>query len=291
MATRPLTNVEVPVLEPIRLEREPLALRRLRAAGSWARGAFVLDAAMLLAATLAAELGSRGAGIVRTEPVWLVVYAALVLLLLRLRGLYSWHVRLQALDDVRTVVTVTGLAAMALLTLRLVLPGDVDDLAGQSIRLWAFSAVYLGVGRIALDWAQVKARRQGETARPTLIVGAGRVGRLTAKRLLEHPEFGLQPIGFLDKEPLDEPGLPAPVLGASWDLERVVEPHGVEHVAVTFSTASRCSSSARCGPRTSRSSFPTCLPTRRPAASRATTGERASAPSSAARRWTSCPSC
>ena len=219
MATRPLTNVEVPVLEPIRLEREPLALRRLRAAGSWARGAFVLDAAMLLAATLAAELGSRGAGIVRTEPVWLVVYAALVLLLLRLRGLYSWHVRLQALDDVRTVVTVTGLAAMALLTLRLVLPGDVDDLAGQSIRLWAFSAVYLGVGRIALDWAQVKARRQGETARPTLIVGAGRVGRLTAKRLLEHPEFGLQPIGFLDKEPLDEPGLPAPVLGASWELQ------------------------------------------------------------------------
>ena len=237
MATRPLTNVEVPVLEPIRLEPKPLALRRLRAAGSWARGALVLDAAMLLAATLAAELGSRGAGIVRTAPVWLVVYASLVLLLLRLRGLYSWHVRLQALDDVRAVVTATGLAAMALLTLRLLLPGDVDDLAGQSIRLWVFSAVYLGAGRIALYWAQVKARRQGETARPTLIVGAGRVGLLTAKRLLEHPEFGLQPIGFLDKEPLDEPGLPAPVLGASWDLERVVEQHGVEHVVVTFSTA------------------------------------------------------
>jgi exopolysaccharide biosynthesis polyprenyl glycosylphosphotransferase len=237
MATRPLTNVEVPVLEPIRLEPEPLALRRLRAAGSWARGALVLDLAMLLAGALAAELGSRGAGIASTAPVWLVVYAALVLLLLGLRGLYSWHVRLQALDDVRSVVTATGLAAMALLTLRLVLPGDVDDLAGQSIRLWAFSAVYLGVGRVALDWAQVKARRQGETARPTLIVGAGRVGRLTAKRLLEHPEFGLQPIGFLDKEPLDEPGLPAPVLGASWDLERVVEQQGVEHVVVTFSTA------------------------------------------------------
>ena len=154
MATRPLTNVEVPVLEPIRLEPKPLALRRLRAAGSWARGALVLDAAMLLAATLAAELGSRGAGIVRTAPVWLVVYASLVLLLLRLRGLYSWHVRLQALDDVRAVVTATGLAAMALLTLRLLLPGDVDDLAGQSIRLWVFSAVYLGAGRIALDWAQ-----------------------------------------------------------------------------------------------------------------------------------------
>jgi exopolysaccharide biosynthesis polyprenyl glycosylphosphotransferase len=237
MASRPLTNAEVPVLGSIGVEPAPLALRRVRTASSWSRGALVLDAAMLVAAALAAELGSSGAGIARTAPVWLVVYGALVLLLLQLRGLYSWRVRLQALDDVRAVITATGLAAMGLLSLRLVLPGDVDDLAGQSIRLWAFSTVYLGAGRIALDWAQVKARRQRETAKPTLIVGAGRVGRLTAKRLLEHPEFGLQPVGFLDKEPLDEAGLPVPVLGASWDLERVVEQHGIEHVVVTFSTA------------------------------------------------------
>ena len=237
MATRPLTDAEVPVLESIALEPEPRALRRLRAAGSWTRGALLLDTAMLLAAALAAELGSRGAGIVRTAPVWLLVYAALVLALLRVRGLYSWHVRLQTLDDVRAVVTATGLAAMALLTLRLLLPGGVDDLAGQSIRLWAFSAVYLSAGRIALGWAQVKARRQREVAKPTLIVGAGRVGRLAAKRLLDHPEFGLAPVGFLDKEPLDEPGLPVPVLGASWDLDRVVEQYGIEQVVVTFSTA------------------------------------------------------
>jgi exopolysaccharide biosynthesis polyprenyl glycosylphosphotransferase len=236
MATRPLTNAEVPVLEPIGVE-EPLALRRIRAAGSWARGALLLDAAMLFAAALVAELGSPGAGIVLTSPIWLFVYASLVLLLLRVRGLYSWHVRLQALDDVRAVITATGLGAMGLLTLRLILPGDVDDLTGQSIRLWAFSAVYLSAGRIAIDWAEVKSRRLRETAKPTLIVGAGRVGRLTAERLLDHPEFGLQPIGFLDKEPLDEPSLPVPVLGASWDLERVVEQHGVEQVVVTFSTA------------------------------------------------------
>ena len=237
MATRPLTNAEVPALEPIGLEAEPLTLRRVRAAGSWARGALLLDAAMLLAAALAADLGSGGAGIVHTNPVWLVLYGALVLFFLRMRGLYSWHVRLQVLDDVRAVVTATGLAGMALLTLRLLLPGDIDDLAGQSIRLFAFSAVYLSAGRIALYWAQVKARRQGETAKPTLIVGAGRVGRLTAKRLLQHPEFGLQPVGFLDKEPLDDPGSPVPVLGASWDLEWIVEQHGIEHVVVTFSTA------------------------------------------------------
>ena len=235
MATRSLTNAEIPALEPIGLEAKPVALRRI--GRSWARGALFLDAAMLLAAGLAAEIGASGAGIVRTAPVWLVLYAILVVLILHLRGMYSWHVRLQALDDVRAVLASTGLAAMGLLTLRLLLPGGVDDLAGQSIRLWAFSAVYLSAGRIAFDWAQVKARRQGETAKPTLIVGAGRVGRLAARRLLEHPEFGLQPVGFLDKEPLEEPGLPVPVLGASWDLERIVEQHAIEHVVITFSKA------------------------------------------------------
>src|SRR5438105_3765693 len=239
MATRPLAEAEaLPVLESIELGHPgALATRRFPAIASWSRGGVLLDAAMLLAAALAAELGSTGAGIVSTSPVWLVTYGAIVLLAFYLRGLYNWHVRVQVLDDVRLVVTATALASMALLTLRITLPGSVQDLAPQTLRLWAFSAVYVAAGRVALDWAQLKARRHGELAKPTLIVGAGRIGRLTARRLLEHPEFGLHPIGFLDKEPLEEPGLPVPVLGASWDLERIVEQHDVEHVVVTFSTA------------------------------------------------------
>jgi exopolysaccharide biosynthesis polyprenyl glycosylphosphotransferase len=107
------------------------------------------------------------------------------------------------------------------------------------IRPWAFAMVYLAAGRVALHWSQTQARRHGESLRPTLIIGAGRIGRLTAKRLLEHPELGLRPIGFLDKEPMEAQGrgVVLPVLGASWDLDRVVEEHGVQQVIVTFSTA------------------------------------------------------
>jgi exopolysaccharide biosynthesis polyprenyl glycosylphosphotransferase len=235
MATRPLTNAEpLPALEPVGLER--VEERRLRTR-SWARGALVLDAVMLAAAGAAAQLGAGSAGVVRIAPAWLVAFGGLVLLLLHLRGMYAWRLRVSALDDVRGVLAATALASMAVLSLRILLPGGVDDLASQSLRLLAFSAVYLAAGRIALDWAQLAARRHGELTKPTLIVGAGRVGRLTAGRLLKHPELGLAPVGFIDKEPLDEPGLPLPVLGASWDVERLIEQHGIEHVVVTFSTA------------------------------------------------------
>jgi exopolysaccharide biosynthesis polyprenyl glycosylphosphotransferase len=238
MATRTLNAEAVPVLEPIELEhQEAPVFGRVRQHASWSRGAFALDSAMLLAAGLAATLGSRVAGIIPIPGVWVALYGGLVLLALHTRRMYSWRVRLQVLDDIRSVLTATVLACMALVTLRILLPGDVDQLAGQSIRLWAFSAFYLVAGRVALDWAQLNARRAGEVAKPTLIVGAGRVGRLAARRLQEHPEFGLRPVGFLDKEPLDTSGLPVPVLGASWDLERLIEQHGIEHLVVTFSTA------------------------------------------------------
>jgi exopolysaccharide biosynthesis polyprenyl glycosylphosphotransferase len=241
VATRPLTNPEaMPALEPIELQRghaEPGTRRRDRPAFAWARTDFLLDVAMLLAAAVAAQLGSREVGIARMPAMWLLAYGALVLLSLRARGMYAWRLRVQPLDDVRSVLAATILSGMAVVTLRVLLPGDANDLAAQSIRFWAFSAVYLAAGRVALDWAQVNARREGEVSKATLIVGAGRVGRLTARRLQEHPEFGLRPIGFLDKEPLEEPRLPVPVLGASWDLQRVVEQQGVQHVVVTFSTA------------------------------------------------------
>ncbi|MGZ4380640.1 MAG: exopolysaccharide biosynthesis polyprenyl glycosylphosphotransferase [Gaiellaceae bacterium] len=242
MVTRPLTGVEaLPALEPIELEapqtRASTRLRALGALGSWTRGAFLLDVAMLTAAAVAAQLGARRAGILPVPDFWLALFAALTLLMLRLRGMYSWRVRLQTLDDVRSVLSATVLAAMVVVSVRILLPGNLHEIGPQTLRILAFSAVYLVAGRVALDWAQDKARRQGEAAKPTLIVGAGRIGRLAAQRLLDHPEFGLRPVGFLDKEPLDEPGLPIPVVGASWDLERLVEQHGIEHLVMTFSTA------------------------------------------------------
>jgi exopolysaccharide biosynthesis polyprenyl glycosylphosphotransferase len=208
----------------------------VRTPRSWAWMALAVDSVMLVAAVLSAELVAHEANVKNGPLVWLIAFGALTLALLHKRGLYDWHVRLQILDDVRGIVTTTLLAITAILSLRVLL-GRADDVAAQSLRLWGFAALYLVVGRIALEWSRLETRRGGETAKPTLIIGAGKIGHLVASRLLEHPEFGLRPVGFLDKEPLADPHSTVPILGASWDLEQVIEEHAIEHVVVAFSTA------------------------------------------------------
>jgi exopolysaccharide biosynthesis polyprenyl glycosylphosphotransferase len=205
---------------------------------AWAAARLSLDASMLFVTGMAARFGSEAAGVPSPPGAWLAVFAGLVLALLAARGMYGSRLRFEILEELRLIVTATSLAAMGVLTLR-ELAGEPPDLAAQTIRTWAFASAYLAAGRIALHWSRSQAYRHGESLRPTLIVGAGKVGRLTAKRLLEHPEIGLRPIGFLDKDPLveEDETLPVPVLGASWDLDRVAAHHDVEQVIVTFSRA------------------------------------------------------
>jgi exopolysaccharide biosynthesis polyprenyl glycosylphosphotransferase len=223
---------ELPVVE--RAER----LERRRPERSWQLARPIVDAAMLVVACVAAAIGSEAAGVDAPPTASLIAFAIFVLVVFALRGMYAPRIRPELLENLRGVVAATSLAAMSVLTLR-ELFGDPTELAAQTIRPWAFATAYVAAGRIALHWSQAQARRQGEAMRPTLIVGAGRVGRIVAKRLLANPELGLKPIGFLDKEPMDslDGAVTVPVLGASWDLDEVIADHDVEQVIVTFSKA------------------------------------------------------
>jgi exopolysaccharide biosynthesis polyprenyl glycosylphosphotransferase len=210
----------------------------LRPSTAWALARLVLDVAMLITAYVAALVGSEAAGVSAPPAASLVVFGCFVIGVFAARGMYGTRLHFQLLEDLRVVLIGTTLAAMAVLALREVF-ADPPDVAAQTLRVWAFATAYLAAGRVALHWSRGQAYRHGESVRPTLIIGAGKVGRLTAKRLLEHPEIGLRPIGFLDKDPLveEDDSLPIPVLGASWDLDRVATQHAVEQVIITFSRA------------------------------------------------------
>ena len=99
------------------------------------------------------------------------------------------------------LATAGAAAAMALISVHVVV--DADPHTNWTVHYWLFAAGLLAGGRGALQIGQAGSRRRGEAVRHTLIVGAGRMGHLVARRLLERPQLGLRPVGFLDKEPLD----------------------------------------------------------------------------------------
>ncbi|MBA2546774.1 MAG: exopolysaccharide biosynthesis polyprenyl glycosylphosphotransferase [Solirubrobacterales bacterium] len=172
---------------------------------------------------------------VADEPAWRIVFAVLVLGLLTARGLYRARSAQPFLDDARTILSATALAAMTV-TFARVLFADQTAVAEESIRSWLFAAVYLIAGRAVQVMVTERFNRLRGGGAPTLIFGAGRVGHLVARRLLAHPELGLRPIGFVDTNPLDvESSSGLPVLDARDDLERLIADHAVEHAIVSFS--------------------------------------------------------
>jgi exopolysaccharide biosynthesis polyprenyl glycosylphosphotransferase len=69
----------------------------------------------------------------------------------------------------------------------------------------------------------------------TLIVGAGEVGQIVARKLRSHPEYGLDLVGYVDEEAHDHAG---PIVGRPTDLTRLVEELEIDWVILAFS---RCS--------------------------------------------------
>jgi len=79
--------------------------------------------------------------------------------------------------------------------------------------------------------------RRGDYLQRTVIVGAGEVGQLVARKLMQHPESGLRVFGFVDASPRPiRPELAhLPVLGPPRDLSRILSENQVDRVVVAFS--------------------------------------------------------
>jgi exopolysaccharide biosynthesis polyprenyl glycosylphosphotransferase len=204
---------------------------------TWLR--LFLDITMSTLAVLTAVLGAEAAGVSTDGADSVYLLPALVVGSLWLRGLYKRRVRLAILDAVGPVVGAISVAAMAVIAFEMF--SEPSGRPGPLIaRAWFFTLLYVGAGRALLSTTQRRARALGYVGRCTLILGAGMVGDLVARRLAEHPEYGLRPIGFLDPDPLAEtvPGARRlPVLGRPEDLERVARETEAEHVILAFSKA------------------------------------------------------
>ncbi len=168
----------------------------------------------------------------------LLVLPPVALLLLYLRGLYRSRLRALLLDGVVPVISAVSVGAVAVAMLGSVLNGAMPN-QDAWLDTWLCVLVGLGFSRIALAYAQRFARKRRMVGKPVLIMGAGLVGSQVARRLDNHPEYGLAPIGFLDDDPrsiAEVGGRDVPVMGTAEDLDKIVERTGVRNLIVAFSS-------------------------------------------------------
>ena len=199
-----------------------------------------LPAPLLVVVDLLAIVVACAAAPGPIEPLWRVALAAAVFI-----GLSWQHTHRSGTGRLRPTtllrsITIGGLTATAgLLAVRSLTSSGpaAPDLLTAGI---ATTVSVLAV-RTALQVAARRARRHGAGMVPTLIVGAGIIGRQLERRMQQHPELGFLPVGFLDDDPspfgqLDAGG-PAIVLGPTAALPEVVQRSGARHVVFSFTRA------------------------------------------------------
>jgi exopolysaccharide biosynthesis polyprenyl glycosylphosphotransferase len=110
-----------------------------------------------------------------------------------------------------------------------------DPQFGKLVLFWALAIAGV-TGSRAL--ARAYCRRQINYLQNTIIVGAGEVGQNVARKLLKHPEYGINLVGFVDANPRErEPGLEhLTLLGTQDDIPQLVDLLDVERVIVAFSS-------------------------------------------------------
>jgi exopolysaccharide biosynthesis polyprenyl glycosylphosphotransferase len=126
------------------------------------------------------------------------------------------------------VVAIVGLVALAVSTM-------IALTAGAPVLALSVAAA----GLATLGLTAIRTRSADRQTRPhrAVIVGAGDVGQLVARKLLRHPEYGIDLVGFVDRPPKrwrrDASGVP--VLGRTDELVSIIGACGIDRVIVAFS--------------------------------------------------------
>jgi len=190
--------------------------------------------ALLVPCILASRMGLDGAW----QPGWLALIAV---------GCTSWLLGARRSSLYRPTRPTAGGGAHASATLALLAgigagafflpavasrPGAPE---ANGLLVFSVSAVaFLATRRVA---RRVLSRRRDELTQSAVIVGAGDVGQLVARKLLRHPEYGITPVGFVDAPPMqwraDVAGVP--IVGVIADLVPIVRELAVDRVIVAFS--------------------------------------------------------
>jgi exopolysaccharide biosynthesis polyprenyl glycosylphosphotransferase len=102
------------------------------------------------------------------------------------------------------------------------------------VTFWALAVPLVTLSRVG---ARALCRGRLSYLQNTIVVGAGDVGQLVARKILQHPEYGINLVGFIDDQPKERtPGLDQlTIVGSPDQLPAIVRELDIERVIVAFS--------------------------------------------------------
>jgi len=176
----------------------------------------------------------------------LTIGAVIVMLVIfQLSGLYEPELSILNIAEVRKIfkATLIGLLVFFFLTFYM-------KNISYSRLIITFSAVFLfaimSFERLILYKIQKKLHARGFGVKRAIIYGAGEVGRLLLKRLMQSPGLGYLPVGFMDDDPAKQGKMivsdnstnttSMPVIGNFEQFTELVNDHHIDEVFVTITS-------------------------------------------------------
>ncbi|HET8743495.1 MAG TPA: sugar transferase, partial [Gaiella sp.] len=117
----------------------------------------------------------------------------------------------------------------------------VSDLAHPTLErlivFWGLAIAFVSLLRVAIRFV---GRRQAAYIQNVMIVGSGQVARELAEKMGKHRSYGLNIVGFVDRDAgaTTNGGPPVELLGTTDELRQLVHQFGIDRVVIAFSTDS-----------------------------------------------------
>ena len=231
--------------EPTALALGPVGdrdqVRHLRRGWLVRRMLVAADVAGLVVAFVAIELLFRGTGAV--DEIGIAVESVIFVLALpawvvaaKLYGLYDRDEERATHSTADEVVTVFHLITVGVIVFYASswLVGLSRPDQAKLSAFWALAFVGVVTARLV---ARALARRHPAYVQNTVVVGAGEVGQLIGRKLLQHPEYRINLVGFVDAAPktLRRDLKHVQVIGEPDQIEDIVRRYAIDRVIIAFS--------------------------------------------------------
>lgn len=160
---------------------------------------------------------------------------------------FAWHYGIYkkmwiyaSIEELKSVVKVVTLTLFATMIMQFIYSGQLYT---RTLMLtWMLLVLLLGASRMSLRiYNEWMTNRETTDKSRTLVVGAGQAGRMIVRQMQQNPEWGRNPVVFVDDDPrkwgLEVYGLP--VVGRLKDIPEVVSPYHIDQIVIAIPSMSR----------------------------------------------------